>query len=285
LHHHIHRLFSYALFVFIATMSIGCSSIQRKIYAPTLVNNPSLRAKNDYSVSGVISTPTGFDLNGGYAITNRLAIIGGLFIYNNKDKEENYNYFFSETYLLSRLQYKHKGFHVGAGTILPLTKKQTTDYASFFCGYTLGGFEMQESLYGDNSTSTPAPQKNFYKSNISRWFVQGSINHYNNLQQLSFIARVNYVGYSNVHTDYTPIEQEAYHFPQLGYPKWSAFLDIAGEKKIFFSKKQNIGLQISASTTLRLNKEYYNFFFYPFRLGIGVVYKSSLKRKPARKLG
>ncbi len=115
------------------------------------------------------STPSGFDFTGGYAITNRLAIIGGASTHRNKDQEEEFS-IFSSYNASSSLLYRHKGFHGGAGAYFPLSKKNHENIVSFFAGYTKGSFRMDETLY-ENSPDTSAPARvSFYKRNIGRYF-------------------------------------------------------------------------------------------------------------------
>ena len=151
---------------FLLTVICSCRVIQRKIFSPTQINNPSLQQKKDHSFSLTYSTPSGFDFTGGYAITNRLAIIGGAYTHKNRDEEEAYS-IFSRYNASSRLLYRHKGFHGGAGAYFPLSKKNNENIVSFFAGYTTGSFRMDETLY-ENSPDTSAPARvSFYKSNIN----------------------------------------------------------------------------------------------------------------------
>jgi len=250
----------------------GCD-IQRKIYSSTQVNNPSLEGKGDYSVSLTYSLPPGFDLNTGYAITNRLAVIGGVFTYKNSDQEESY-YLFSANRDSSSLLYKHKGFHIGTGILIPLSQQKSSLFLSFFAGLTKGSFEMRESFYETAPNPGVTPRFNFYKSNINRWFVQGSLNLYHPLIHSSFSSRLNYAGYGNTRTDYDLNQQVSFNLPPNGYPKWSSFLDFSFDTKIFFSKNPMFGLQLFGTATTRLNREEFNFYYYPFRAGIGIVVKS-----------
>lgn len=266
----------YIIFSFILLCS-GCT-IERRLYSPTKVNNPSLQNKKDYDFSIAFSSPSGFDFNSGYAITNRLAVIGGVYSYKNNDKEESYN-IFSTNRDSSILLYKHNGFHAGMGYYIPLSKQKSSTYVSFFGGYTKGKFEMRESLFEVSPTPSATPKLNFYKSDINRWFLQGGFNFYHKVIHQSFITRFNYVGYNNVNTDYTLNEQTAFNFPPVAYPEWSSFLDFSFDTKIFFSEDQVFGLQLFGTVTNRLNKKDFDFYIYPFRLGVGIVLKSPFKIK------
>ena len=254
----------------------GCSTIQRKLYAPTLINNPSLQAKNDYCFTAEISNPKGVDVQGGYALTNKLAFIAGLYSYYNTDKQEDYS-LFSTSSSTSDLVYQHKGFHVGSGVYFPLSSKNLNTIFAAFAGYTNGSFAMRETLYDNSNGQSTSPKLNFYKSDITRWFVQAGITQHNKRTELSGIVRFNFVGYNKVNTDYSPSEQWSYTLPPTAYPKWSQFLDISFDTKVFFSDKKIFGLQFTATTGARWKREVYNFYYYASRIGIGLVFKSPFR--------
>jgi hypothetical protein len=258
----------------------GCI-IERRLYSPTQVNNPSLQKQNDYTASFTYSTPAGYDLNAGYALTNRLAVIAGLHNYKNKDEELDVR-LFSTDYDSASLLYKHKGFHIGAGAFFPLSKNNPTIFLSFFGGLTKGTFQMNETFYHFPSTP-PNPQLFFYKSDINRWFLQSSFNFYSKHIHQSFITRLNFVEYSNVSTNYSSNQQYSFRLPPFEYPRWSSFLDFAFDTKLFFSKDERIGIQFFGSITTRLKKEDFDFYIYPFRLGAGIVVKSPFTDKRLKK--
>lgn len=270
--------FSFILLILFFLYS--CKVIERKIFSPTQINNPSLEKKNDHSFSLAYSQPSGFDFTGGYAITNRLAIIGGAYSYKNRDEEET-SVLFSNDNSSASLLYRHKGYHAGLGIYLPFSKKNAKTVASFFGGYTQGSFRMDERYFENSlpdTSSTPPPltptRISFYKSNIGRYFLQGSINSYSKSHEASFICRYNYVNYSDIITDYTIDQQRSFSFPPIGNPRHSQFLDFAFDTKIFLTKSQKIGLQIFGSVTTRLSNRDYNFRYYAFRSGIGIVFKN-----------
>jgi hypothetical protein len=263
----------YICFFFIVLL-FSCSSINRKLYSSTQVNNPSLKQKNDHSFAFGYSTPSGFDFNGGYAISNRLAIIGGAYNHRNIDKEEEFALFISNESASSRLLYRHKGFHGGAGVFFPLSQNKSTGFASFFAGYVKGNFRMDERYFDNNISTTMPARITFYKSNIGRFFLQGSITAYPENAEISVSTRYNYVEYANVLTDYSLDEQHSYNLPTIGHPSSSQFIDLAFDSKIYFSEHPQWGLQIFGSITPRLKNRDINFHYYPFRLGIGLVVKN-----------
>ncbi len=266
--------------IILFSLSSCSSSIQRKLYSSNQPNNPSLEKKNDYSISATYGEPNGFDLNAGYAITNRFAIIGGLHTQQNRDIEQRFSWF-SPIRDSSALSYHHKGYHLGAGAYFPLQKNNPKFFFSFFGGYTNGTFKMTETLY--HLDPPDPPQNNFYQSNITRWFAQGSFSFYDKIFHQSLLARFNYVGYSDVKTDYTEFEQQNYLLPPFGYSKWSQFFDLAFDTKIFFTKDKRLGCQIYGVITPRINRKHFNFSHYPFRGGIGLIFKSPFQNREPKK--
>ena len=265
-------------YILILLLLCSCSVIQRKVYSPTQINNPSLQEKNDHSFSVTYSTPSGFDLNGGWAITNRLAIIGGGYFYKNRDNEED-NSIFSDRRATSLLLYQHRGFHGGLGLYLPLSRRNHETYASFFGGYTYGSFSMDENYtetYYNNSTA-PTSKISFYKSNLGRWFLQGAFSYYSKAFEISLLTRYNYVDYSHIVTDYPDFDQYTYNLPPYGSSP-SQFMDFALDSKIFFSDRHRFGLGFFLSGTSRLNRKEFNSYYYPFRMGIGLVVRNPFKK-------
>ena len=258
-------------------MLCSCASIERKLYTPTQVNTPSLQKRNDHNFSASVSSPSGFDLHGSYAITNRLAILGGLFTYRSKDTEENYS-IFSTDRDSALLLYRHKGFHIGAGGYFPLSKNKSSSlFLSVFGIYTGGEFKMNETLF--SNANAGIPQKNFYYSDINRWALQSSLHFYSPDFHQAISVRYNYVGYANASMDYTDQEQYSYRLPPLGHSKWSSFLDFGFDTKIFFTKKESLGVQLFGVAAIRLNDEGYNFDHQAFRGGIGLVANSPFRKK------
>ncbi|NOT51695.1 MAG: hypothetical protein HOP10_10515 [Chitinophagaceae bacterium] len=257
----------------------GCGIINRRIYSSNQPNNPSLEKKNDYSISATYGTPSGFDLNAGYAVSNRVAIIGGIYTQRYRDTEHNYE-FFAGSRDSSKLFYHHNGFHIGAGVYLPLEKNTPEWFINFFGGYTAGSFRMNEELYHIDPPPV-STRFNYYKSRITRWFAQGSLNWYEKIYNQSFIVRYNLVGYDGVSTDYSATELEDYRLPIQGGSKWAQFLDLSLDSKFFFTKDRRIGLQLYATTTARLGNEFNksNFAHYSFRFGVGLFFKPSFKIK------
>ena len=158
---------SLAFFILLSFSS--CKVIERKIYAPTLINNPSLQKKNDHSFSLTYSQPSGVDFNGGYAITDRLAVIGGVYSYRNRDKEETVLLFSNDSSTASIL-YRHKGYHAGLRIYLRVSKNGRGT-VSFFSGYIQGNFRMDERYFENGPPSGTPTRVSYYKSDIDRYFL------------------------------------------------------------------------------------------------------------------
>lgn len=263
-------------FVFIICLLSSCAVIEHRIFSSTQINTPSLQHKNDHNFSLSASVPAGVDFQSSYALTNRLAILGGLFSYKNKDEEKRYSIFSSDRDS-SLLLYKHKGFHLGTGGYFPLIKDRSPLFISVFGTYTNGDFKMIETLY-DNSV--PGGSKiNYYNSDIKRLALQSSLHFYSKHIHQAFTTRYNYVVYANVNTDYTVSEQISYNLPPSGHSRYSSFVDFGFETRIFFDEKQKTGIQLFGSATARLNDKDFNFYYYPLRIGIGFIANSPFSRK------
>jgi len=262
------------------TLTLFCSCIiERRIYSSTQINTPSLQQKNDHSFSLTYSDPSGFDFTSGYAITNRLAIIAGAYSYRNKD-HQTATLLFSNITTNAQLLYRHKGFHSGLGFYFPLSKKESGTYASFFTGYTKGNFNMDEhNVATDNSSGTITTNDFFYKSDIGRYFLQGAFNAYLDRFEISILTRYNYVAYTDVTTNYSANDQQNSNLPPLGYSKNSQFIDLAFDGKYFFTDNRMFGLHLFGCGTTRLNRKEFNFYYYPFRFGLGFVVKNPFRKK------
>ena len=266
------------LFISITLFLLCSCSIRRKIYSATQINNPSLQQKNDHSFSLSCSNPAGFDFTSAYAITNRLAIIGGAYSYRNNENQ-NESDLFSNFSATAALLYRHKGFHGGLGVYFPIVKKDPRVYASFFGGYTKGNFRMDEHyVETDNSTGATTTRESFYRSDIGRYFLQGGCNFYLSQFEFSLLSRYNYVVYSDVTTNYSTLDQYDSSLPPLGYSIYSQFLDIGFDSKYFFTDSRRIAVQVFGSFTTRLNRKEFNFLYYNTRLGLGVVIRNPFKK-------
>ena len=137
---------------------------------------------------------------------------------------------------------------------------------------------MDETLIEYFEDSTTSPKNNFYKSDISRYFLQAGLGFYEKKFEFSIVTRFNYVGYSDVNTNYDSSDQYRYNLPDIAYPAFSQFLDFGFDSKFFLDNKRRVGLQIFGSATARINRRDYNFYHYPFRLGIGIIVRNAFKK-------
>jgi len=139
----------------------------------------------------------------------------------------------------------------------------------------------EHNVQTDNSSGTPTTTTNdyFYKSDIGRYFLQGGFNAYLNQLEISLLARYDYVSYTDVTTSYSVSDQQNFNLPPLGYSKNSQFLDIAFDSKYFFTSDRRFGLQLFVSATARLNRKEFNFYYYPFRYGLGLIVKNPFRKK------
>src|SRR5688572_6008285 len=258
---------------------ISSCTIVRRIYTPLPVNNPSLKAKNDFSVSATYSEPNGLDINGGYAISNRLAIIAGGYTHKTGDIQ---HYWFNNVHDSSNLIYRDNGFTIGAGTYFPIADSK--NFFSGFAGLSTGDFKMTEDFYAISPNASHFFYN--YKSRLNRYFVQGSFNHYGGVLEISLNLKLNLVEYKNVTTDYSDNQLQNYYLPPFDARRINSFLDMGIDIKGYISQNPRIGIHYFAVGTNRLNNEellvnghgYYA--YYGLRTGIGIIIsKGSPKEK------
>jgi hypothetical protein len=263
-------------FLLIAICFLASCHIERKIYSPLPVNNPSVQKKNDFSVNATISEPKGFDMNGGFAITNHMAIIAGAYTHKNKDREEKHG--FTNQYDSSNLLYRHNGFTIGAGAFFPVFGKQSRSYLSFYSGINSGSFKMNEEFYRISPVPSASPMVNAYKSRLHRYFLQGSLSYYGDQVEASLNTRYNLVEYKKVTTDYTDNQLTEYQLPPFVSRRFNSFIDFSVDLKVFFSRNPRWGLQLFSLVSMRTNKYEFTganrfYYYYPFRAGTGIFFR------------
>jgi hypothetical protein len=251
--------------------------IERKIYSPLPVNTPTLHKKKDFSASATFSAPTGFDFNGGFALTNRLALIAGAYTHKNRDIETRQGFTSQED--SSNLTYRHKGFTFGAGAFFPLSKKSHETFFSFYGGINTGSFNMKEEFYRINPPPTSGPVFNNYNSRLNRYFLQGSLNYYGEPGEASLTFRYNFVEYKKITTDYTDNQLSQFRLPPFVTKPVNSFLDMALDFKVYLSRDPVIGVQFFGVFSGRTNDwddmgttSYY--YYYPYRFGTGIFFRS-----------
>jgi hypothetical protein len=267
-------------FLLLTIVVLSSCRIQRRIYSTLPINNPSVQEKNDYSVNATISDPQGFDLNGGFAITNRLALLAGAYTHKNKDVEIANG--FSSDYDSSNLVYRHNGFTLGAGVFFPLGSSST--YLSFYGGVNKGTFKMNEALYEISPNPTGTARINSYKSDLNRYFLQGSLNHYSNAVEFSATIRYSIVEYKKVITDYTDAELAAYSLPPFVAHRSYPFIDFSMDTRVYFSQEPRWGLHVFAVASTMMNDDddqagNSSYDYYPFRLGGGIFFRGFTGKK------
>ena len=258
--------------------------VERKIYSTLPVNNPSLQEKNDFSVNATFSDPKAFDFNGGFAITNHLALIAGLYTHRNKDIEENSG--FTSHVDSSNLVYRHNGFTIGAGGFFSVFGKKSNTFLSFYSGLNSGKFKMNEEFYQISPTPSP-PVFNKYSSKLNRYFLQGSLNYYGDPVEASITTRYNLVEYKNVITDYTDTQLSEFLLPPFVSHRVNSFIDFSMDLKVFFSHQPKWGIMFFSVITNRTNDDDEQgigkfYYYYPFRIGTGIFFRGFSRKSAAK---
>jgi hypothetical protein len=269
-------MMKWTIFLTIIILATSCR-IERKIFSSVPVNNPSLQKKKDFSVNATISAPKGFDLNGGFALTNRLAVIAGAYSHKNKETEIAGQITPSGIHDdSSKLVYRHNGITIGTGAYFPLSKRKSSAYLSFFAGMSTGSFRMNEEMYENQVNSPGPPVFHSYKSRLNRYFLQTSLNFYDKNVEVSFTSRYSLVGYKKINTDYTNGQLSSYRLPPFTTPELNSFLDLAFDLKVLFSQNTRWGMQLFGVITGRLDNDEYGiaqYDYYPIRIGTGIFFR------------
>lgn len=133
--------------------------------------------------------------------------------------------------------------------------------------------------YVYNFRDTTTINDYFYKSDIGRYFLQGAFNAYTGRFEMALSIRYNYVTYSNMTTNYSSDLQFENRLPPNGYSRNSQFLDVGFEGRYFFTDGRKFGMMLYAQGTTRLNRKEFDFDYYGYRFGFGLLVKNPFKKK------
>ncbi len=234
-----------------------CScNTNRYIYSASAPNNPYFTKKGESKLtayyssngksyssigSGDLTTNRtgsshGWDLQGGYAISNHFAFIAE---YYGKKEKDIYDYSVSSSpFKNSTVNYKRYLIETGLGYFVTLNAKKTITF-NFYTGVAGGKF----SFY-DNGIDTANKSYNRYHSaNISKWFFQPSFNFMPaDYIRFGLILKNSLVHYRNIRTSYTAAELK--HFSLDG---------IEGKALYFYEPAWNLQLGIPKYPWIKLD--------------------------------
>jgi hypothetical protein len=186
----------------------GCRT-PRYIYSPAAPNNPYFREKGEMKLSGYYSTNAGnnelvneynygTDLQAAWAIGQHWAFAADY--YSRKEKDAIYNY--DRSYFDSSVvRYKRKMTGAGAGYFTSITQDQRIIFSIY------GGLGFGKFSFDDIGIDNGSGYSRFYKSNMSKWYLQPGINFYASpFFRTAITGKFSFVHYSRVKTNYTTDE-------------------------------------------------------------------------------
>jgi hypothetical protein len=202
-------------------LAAGLSSCYtpRYMYSPTNTNVPNLTRKGDsklaaYYASGLKTRITdndvtrdrssfrnhGFDIQGAYAVTNHIGLVAS---HSNRYEKNSGN--FANTVDSAIITYRRRVTELGVGYFGRFAKNKSL--FQLFAGYSFGRF----SLADEGRDVSSGLYTRFHTTTVKKIFLQQAIQaDLSAYFTTSFANRFNFVFFSNIRTDYTPQEQEAY---------------------------------------------------------------------------
>lgn len=196
------------LLLCICIVFVSCRT-PRYIYSPAPPNNPYFQQKGESKIAAYYSTGAdendltkeynnGFDLQAAYAISDHFAITTDYFKRNEKDAIYDYD----RTYFDSSIvRYKRNLTNFGIGYFTPITNDKKIT-ANIYTGIGFGKYS-----FTDNGFNNGVAYYRDYSSNMSKWYLQPSINFFvSKYFRTALISKISWVRFNDIITSYTPAE-------------------------------------------------------------------------------
>ncbi|NCT74527.1 MAG: porin family protein [Chitinophagaceae bacterium] len=208
------------LLFFLSLMAVSCS-VPRYIYAPSIPVTPFFEEKGEASLSGNYATPgqgdsqkssgNGFDLQGAYAVTSKLAITAN---FSQRREKEAYSYIQDGRYDIfdsSVIKYRRQMFEAGIGYVVPVDRLKTV-YLGVFAGIGGGKLTILDQGLDNNSSG----YSRTYENRLLKWYLQPAFNaHAGRYFRFSLAWRLSFVRYGSPRTSYTEDELKYYDFDRI----------------------------------------------------------------------
>lgn len=208
------------LLFFLSLMAVSCS-VPRYIYAPSIPVTPFFEEKGEASLSGNYATPgqgdsqkssgNGFDLQGAYAVTSKLAITAN---FSQRREKEAYSYIQDGRYDIfdsSVIKYRRQMFEAGIGYVVPVDRLKTV-YLGVFAGFGGGKLTILDQGLDNNSSG----YSRTYENRLLKWYLQPAFNaHAGRYFRFSLAWRLSFVRYGSPRTSYTEDELKYYDFDRI----------------------------------------------------------------------
>lgn len=240
-------------YLFIALLMLTACKSYRYVYAPSPAVNPFFTAKGDnqfalyYSGSGDNAEPgkreknEGLDIQGAYAISDRVALTGSYYYRTEQDFYPSSLTTQTVNFSTSTVNYKRKLFDIGAGYFIPLDKKKEFVFNLY------GGIGFGDFAIADKGTDTnDDPYTRNYKANMVKWYLQPSLNFFPAKHiRIGCISKFSFVSYNTVSTDYTTAEQSYFLLDKL-----------PGKTIAFFEPGLNLQFSIPKAEWLKVESSF-----------------------------
>lgn len=161
-------------------LCLGSCVVPHNMYVPPALNAPVLTQKGESSVNAAISH-RGFDLQGGYALSDHFAVIGSWY----QRWQTRYDTVYHHTdwgggvMEVDSFRYKRNLFSLGAVYFTTINKGRTR-FFMFSAGYGVGNFRFLSHSHPTPNRDTTNNYPPFhYNATMSRVFVQPAIMDHN----------------------------------------------------------------------------------------------------------
>ena len=224
-------------------MLVSCRT-PRFIYSPAPPNNPYFREKGESKLAAYYSTAgnendlqdeynDGLDLQAAYAVSDHWALTADYYKRNEKDVFSNYD---RSSFDSSIIRYDRHLTNFGAGYFMPVTGDKQIMLNIF------GGVGFGKFSFTDNGTDIGVNYSRYYGSDMTRWYIQPSINFFGKHLRTGLIGKVSWVHYKHPSTSYTPAELEYYDLHAL-----------PGKTLSFFEATWNVQASLKKMSWLHLD--------------------------------
>ncbi len=223
--------------LFVICVALTSCRTPRFIYSPAPPNNPYFREKGESKLAAYYSTAAsendlqdeyndGLDLQAAYAVSDHWAFTADYFKRNEKDVFSNYNRNFFDS---SIIRYDRHLVNFGTGYFMPITNDKKIMFNIY------GGLGFGKYSFTDNGFDNGVNYSRYYNGDISKWYLQSSINFFVKNFRTGLIGKVSAVHYGDVLTSYSPAELEYYDLHLLP-GKTLSFFEATWNMQLTFNK-------------------------------------------------
>ena len=251
----------------------GCYT-PRYVYSPVAHNMPLLTQKGQASLGGNystnignrnsagskvrISTASGYDLQGAYAINRRWIITSAFY----KRHERNDGDYSSQNLDSSVIRYRRTLYDIGAGYIIPLVADKM--YLHVFGGIGFGKFGFTD-IGADQSGMQ---EQHFHQAHASRIFLQPALSLMSSAYVSTTISsRFSSLHFSHIRTDYSADQLDSYQLDSISYSP-TRLWEPAIIQTFHFKKVPGFSLQYQAGLSMLLSRNFVD--VRPFNFSIGI---------------